>query len=51
MTEQIARAAARDMGNRSMQKAGRTEWNEQDYAEACAVFDTLWPREEVALCP
>jgi hypothetical protein len=34
---QIAMAAGQDAGNRSMRKAGRTSWNEEDWNAACSV--------------
>jgi hypothetical protein len=43
LTRDIARAASQDTGNRSMRKAGRTAWNEDDYSAACAEFNRLWP--------
>ncbi len=42
LTMEIARALAWDAGNRSMREAGRTAWNEQDYAAACDEFERLW---------
>jgi hypothetical protein len=37
----IARAAGRDAGNRAMRAAGRSTWNEDDWAAACETFDRL----------
>jgi len=37
ITADVALAAGRDAGNRSMKKAGRLRWNEVDYAEAANV--------------
>ena len=45
LSEKIARAAALDAGNRSMRKAGRTSWNEQDRNVAIAEYNRLWPEE------
>ena len=43
MTESLARAAGADAANRQMTKAGRTIWNVDDYALACATFQRLYP--------
>jgi hypothetical protein len=52
LTPKIARAAAwaaaTDAGNRSMQKAGRTVWDEDDYNASCGEFERLWPSEVCA---
>jgi hypothetical protein len=45
LDREIAYAASRDAGNRSMRKAGRTAWNEEDYAAACDELARLWPEE------
>ena len=45
MTQQIARAAAQDAGNRSMRAAGRSKWNRADYNSAVAEFNRLWDNE------
>lgn len=45
VTYEIAQAAGRDAGNRSMRAAGRTRWNDEDYNAAVAVRDRLL-REE-----
>jgi hypothetical protein len=42
MTEEIARAAALDAGNRSMRAGGRMVWDLDDYTVACAELDRLW---------
>jgi hypothetical protein len=34
-------AAARDAGNKSMRRAGRTEWDENDWNCACALYAKL----------
>jgi hypothetical protein len=41
MTYQIAMAAGRDAGNRSMKAAGRSEWNEADWNAAAAETQRL----------
>jgi hypothetical protein len=41
MTYKIAMAAGRDAGNRSMRKAGRTSWNEDDWNAAAAETERL----------
>jgi len=41
-TYKIAMAAGQDAGNRSMRAAGRTSWNEDDYAAAAAVFHAIY---------
>ena len=43
LTEENARAAAADAGNRSMRAAGRTTWNEEDYHTAASEYERLWP--------
>jgi len=43
----LAHAASRDAGNRSMRAAGRSKWNQDDYNVACAEFDRLMPEPEV----
>lgn len=45
MTYGLAMAAAKDAANRSMRKAGRTKWNEDDWNAMCAEFERLWPVE------
>jgi hypothetical protein len=37
----IAMAAGRDAANRSMLAAGRSAWNAEDYAVACATVARL----------
>lgn len=44
MTYQLAMAAARDAGNRSMREAGRTKWNQADYNAMVREFNRLWPQ-------
>jgi hypothetical protein len=41
VTYQIAMAAGRDAGNRSMQEAGRTEWNDTDWDTAARTTEHL----------
>jgi hypothetical protein len=38
-------AAGQDVGNRSMRRAGRTGWNEEDWNIAAAVVERLLGRE------
>jgi len=42
-TRAMCYAAGRDAGNRSMRKAGRTAWAQDDYNTACAEFERLLP--------
>lgn len=42
----LAMAAARDAGNRSMHKAGRKDWNRDDYNEAALTFIKLIPEPQ-----
>ncbi len=44
MTEDIARAAARDAANRQMRAAGRTSWNMDDLLLAGRTFRELESR-------
>ena len=41
ISRQIAYAAGRDAGNRSMRAAGRTEWNDDDWDAASEVTARL----------
>jgi hypothetical protein len=41
LTEELARAAAWDAGNRSMREAGRTAWSRADYDAAVNELDRL----------
>lgn len=41
VTYEIAMAAGRDAGNRSMRAAGRTSWNEDDYNTAVELVQRL----------
>ena len=43
MTYDLAQAAAKDAGNRSMRTHGRIAWNEDDFVAAVRIFDRLWP--------
>jgi len=45
ITREIALAAAKDAGNRSMRQAGRGAWNREDYNAVVREFDRLWPEE------
>ena len=42
LTKAIIYTAARDAGNRSMKKAGRTVWAAADYNAACEEFERLF---------
>ena len=42
-TREMAYAAGRDAGNRSMRKAGRTAWSKDDYNAAAAECARLMP--------
>lgn len=46
MTEQLARAAATDAGNRSMRANGRERWNQDDFNAAASEFNRLWKPSE-----
>lgn len=39
--KELAKAAAQDAGNRSMRRGGRSQWNEDDFNEACDVLNRL----------
>ena len=41
LTYEIAMAAGRDAGNRSMRKAGRAAWNREDWDAAAEVTNKL----------
>lgn len=41
LTKTMVYAAARDAGNASMRKGGRTVWAVKDYNAACAEFSRL----------
>jgi hypothetical protein len=43
ITQDLAHAAGMDAGNRSMRRAGRTAWNEEDYNAAAAEEHRLLP--------
>ena len=49
LTEELARAAAADAGNRSMRAAGRTSWDREDYCAAVSEYDRLWPAKPRAV--
>jgi len=40
-THNIAMAAGRDAGNRSMRESGRTVWSREDFNEAARVANEL----------
>lgn len=46
-TYKLAMAAGWDAANRNAKKHGRTAWNEDDWNEACRVFERLYPMEEM----
>jgi hypothetical protein len=41
ITYQVAMAAGQDAANKRMKAAGRTKWNQGDYAEAARVTSML----------
>lgn len=41
LSEAIIWAVAQDAGNRSMRRAGRSAWNDDDRNVACAEFQRL----------
>lgn len=41
LTEALARSAGNDKANRRMRKAGRTAWNQDDWACACSEYYRL----------
>lgn len=51
MTYHLARAAGMDAANRSMRKAGRTSWNEEDYNVGVVEQNRLWPGDINGLWP
>jgi len=38
----LAMAAARDAGNRSMRAAGRSRWSRADYVVSCQTFNKVF---------
>jgi hypothetical protein len=40
-THELAHAAGRDAGNRSMRAAGRTRWNDDDWNAAAATYERV----------
>ena len=46
MTYDLAMAASRDAGNRSMRKGGRKRWSEGDYNVAVEALDRFYPHEQ-----
>jgi hypothetical protein len=44
-TWDIARAFAYDAGNKHMQEAGRTAWDESDFEVAVSVFADIYNEE------
>jgi len=45
MTYPLAMAAGRDAGNRSMRRAGRNQWDEDDWNAAAETFERLRGKE------
>lgn len=45
MTREMAWAMATDEGNRSMRRAGRMTWNQDDFNAAAKMFNRLWPEK------
>lgn len=45
LTRKLAWASSTDAGNRSMRKAGRDKWDQEDYNAAVDEFNRLWPIE------
>lgn len=43
LTKAMCYSAGRDAGNRSMRKAGRAKWNQDDYNAAAEEFERLLP--------
>jgi len=41
INNELARAAAQDVGNRSMRAGGRAAWNREDWLAACREFNRL----------
>ena len=42
LTREIIHAVAQDAGNRSMRRAGRTAWSDEDWHEAYAMQQHLY---------
>jgi hypothetical protein len=42
LTKELANAAARDAGNRSMRAAGRAAWSQEDYNVASSEQNRLY---------
>lgn len=45
-TYATAMAAAKDVGNRHMKKAGRTTWNKRDWNAACQTMNALFSTDK-----
>lgn len=45
-TRELAQSASFDVANRQMRKAGRKQWNRDDYDAAWKEFYRLWPEEK-----
>ena len=50
LTKELAYAAGRDAGNRSMRNGNRTAWNEDDYNAASEVTNRLLDQLEGKVC-
>ena len=48
LTYEMAHAAGQDEGNRSMKKAGRGKWNEEDWNAASAKMNELLDNAAIA---
>ena len=46
MTYDLAMAIFKDTANRSMRKAGRTSWSEDDYNAGVEAFNKCLPEED-----
>jgi hypothetical protein len=49
MTQELARAAATDAGNRHMRAGRRAKWNQDDFIAAACEFNRLWKSNELML--
>lgn len=47
ITYDIAMAASRDAGDRSMRSDGRVQWSEKDWNVACETFERLYGTGEI----
>ena len=51
LTDEMARAAARDEGNRNMRAHGRRTWSRADYNVAVRAYKRLSSQPKMALLP